>query len=387
MTLGIYIQVPFCQTKCTYCNFHTGVVSRDRYQPYAEAVCREIVVTASPTPETADTVYIGGGTPSLLEPVALAKMLDALRGSYRMESQPEPLEVTLEADPETITSEKARAWIAAGFNRISLGAQSFDDRELQAAGRMHRRADIFNAVEFLRGAGFGNISMDLIAGLPHQTRESWEKSVSELLQIRPEHASVYMLEIDKDSRLGRESLAGGSRYGAGAIPDDDTIADFYESARERLGAAGYTHYEISNWGLPGRESRHNLKYWRREPYYGLGAGAHSFDGMTRWANAHESQRYMACIEQGSSPREQFETLTPPQVLDEEIFLGLRMLEGTDFGRIEREWSEELPKRVTALRENIERLQSLGFLEVEGPRVRMVPDRLTVSNEVFMQLLG
>ena len=387
MTLGIYIQVPFCQTKCTYCNFHTGVVSRDRYQPYAEAVCREIAVTASPTPETADTVYIGGGTPSLLEPDALAKMIDTLRGSYRMESAAAPIEATLEADPETITSEKARAWIAAGFNRISMGAQSFDDRELQAAGRMHRRADIFQAVEFLRGAGLGNIGMDLIAGLPHQTRDSWEKSVSELLQIRPEHASVYMLEIDKDSRLGRESLAGGSRYSAGAIPDDDTIADFYESARERLGEAGYAHCEISNWGLPGRESRHNLKYWRREPYYGFGAGAHSFDGMTRWANAHESQRYMACIEQGSSPREQFETLTPPQVLDEEIFLGLRLLEGIDFARIEREWSEELPKRVAALRENIDRLRSLGFLEVEGPRVKLAPDRLTVSNEVFMQLLA
>lgn len=387
MTVGIYIQVPFCQTKCTYCNFHTGVVSRDRYQPYAGAVCREIAVTASPTSETADTVYVGGGTPSLLDPGALAKMLDALRGSYRMESQPEPLEVTLEADPETITAEKARAWIAAGLNRISLGAQSFNDRELQAAGRMHRRADIFQAVEFLRGAGFRNISMDLIAGLPHQTRESWEKSVNELLQIRPEHASIYMLEIDKDSRLGRESLAGGSRYGAAAIPDDDTIADFYESARLRLDEAGYGHYEISNWGLPGHESRHNLKYWRREPYYGLGAGAHSFDGMTRWANAHESSRYIACIEQGSSPREQFETLTPLQALDEEFFVGLRLLEGIDFARIEREWEVELPKRLAALRENIDRLRSLGFLEVDGSRVRLVPDRLTVSNEVFMQLLA
>ncbi len=272
MTLGIYIQVPFCQTKCTYCNFHTGVVSRDRYQPYAEAVCREIAVTVPTPPDTADTVYIGGGTPSLLDPGALAKMLETLRGSYRMESQPEPLEVTLEADPETITAEKARAWIAAGFNRISLGAQSFDDRELQAGGRMHRRADIFSAVEFLRAAGFRNISVDLIAGLPHQTRESWEKSVSELLQIRPEHASVYMLEIDKDSRLGRESLAGGSRYGAGAIPDDDTIADFYESAQQRLDGAGYRHYEISNWELARARvpaqlevlaARAVLRAWRR----------------------------------------------------------------------------------------------------------------------------
>jgi oxygen-independent coproporphyrinogen III oxidase len=387
MTLGIYIQVPFCQTKCTYCNFHTGVVSRDRYQPYAEAVCREIAGSVSDHAETVDTVYIGGGTPSLLDPAALAKILETLRGSYRTESLPEPMEATLEADPETIAAEKARAWQAAGFNRISLGAQSFDDRELQAAGRMHRRADIFQAVEFLRAAGLHNISMDLIAGLPHQTAKSWEESVSELLRIRPEHASIYMLEIDKDSRLGRESLAGGSRYSAEAIPDDDTIADFYESARLRLDEAGYEHYEISNWGLPGRHSRHNLKYWRREPYYGFGAGAHSFDGMSRWANAHESSRYVACIEQGSSPREQFETITPPQALDEEFFLGLRLLEGIDFARIEGEWAAELPKRVAAVRENIDRLQSLGFLEVEGSRVRLAPDRLTVSNEVFVQLLG
>ena len=387
MAIGVYIQVPFCQTKCTYCNFHTGVVSRDRYQPYAEAVCREIAGSVSQHAVAVDTVYIGGGTPSLLDPAALAKILDALRSSYRTESLPEPMEVTLEGDPETISAEKARAWLAAGFNRISMGAQSFDDRELQAAGRMHRRTDIFKAVEFLRAAGFRNISMDLIAGLPHQTAKSWEESVGELLRIRPEHASIYMLEIDKDSRLGRESLAGGSRYSAEAIPDDDTIADFYESARRRLHEAGYEHYEISNWGLPGHGSRHNVKYWRREPYYGFGAGAHSFDGMTRWANAHESSRYVACIEQGSSPREQFDTLTPPQALDEEFFLGLRMLEGIDFARIEQEWTAELPKRMAAVRENIDRLQGLGFLEVEGPRVRLVPDRLTVSNEVFMQLLS
>ena len=383
MTLGVYIQVPFCQTKCTYCNFHTGVVSRDRYQPYAEAVCREIASAASPNPETADTVYIGGGTPSLLDPGALAKILDTLRSAYRTESP----EVTLEADPETITPAKASAWIAAGFNRISLGAQSFDDCELQAAGRMHRRADIFSAVELLRAAGFRNISIDLIAGLPHQTPESWEESVSQVLRMRPEHVSVYMLEIDTDSRLGKESLAGGSRYSAGAIPGDDTIADFYESARQRLAEAGYEHYEISNWALPGHRSRHNLKYWRREPYAGFGAGAHAFDGVSRWANAHESDRYVACMEQGSSPREQSEVLTPPQALDEEMFLGLRMIEGIDFARIERELAAEVPRRMDILRERIDYLRSLGFLEVEDGRIRLVPDRLTVSNEVFVQLLS
>lgn len=383
MSLGIYIQVPFCQTKCTYCNFNTGVVSRDRYQPYAEAVCREIAGSSGFNHDTVDTVYIGGGTPSLLDPAALAKIMDTLRGTFRTES----LEATLEADPETITPEKAAAWAAAGFNRISLGAQSFDDRELQAAGRMHRRADIFRAVEFLRAAGIRNISLDLIAGLAHQTEHSWNDSLSQLLQIRPEHASIYMLEIDEGSRLGRESLAGGARYSADAIPDDDTTADFYETARVRLAEAGYDHYEISNWALPGHRSRHNLKYWRREPYYGLGAGAHSFDGLSRWANAHEWNRYLACMEQGSSPREQFEAVTAPQAIEEEFFLGLRMLEGVDLERIERELGPELPKRMTIIRERIDNLHSLGFIEREGPRIRLAPDRLTVSNEVFVQLLS
>jgi len=383
MSLGVYIQVPFCQTKCTYCNFHTGVVSHERHQPYAEAVCREIAKSGDTPHAPVDSVYVGGGTPSLLDPAHLAKIMDTLRASLRME----PLEATLEADPETITPEKAAAWLAAGFNRISMGAQSFEDRELQAAGRMHRRADIFHAVESLRGAGIRDISLDLIAGLPHQTPDSWSKSVDELLGIRPEHVSVYMLEIDEGSRLGRESLAGGSRYSARSIPDDDTIADFYESARQRLASAGYEHYEISNWGLPGHRSRHNLKYWLREPYLGFGAGAHSFDGMMRWANAHDPARYVACIEQGSSPGEQFEGLTPMQVLDEELFLGLRLLEGIDFARIEREFTPELPARVASLRERIDRLQSLGFIERDGARIRLAPDRLTVSNEVFIQLLA
>jgi oxygen-independent coproporphyrinogen III oxidase len=383
MTVGIYIQVPFCQTKCTYCNFHTGVVSRDRHQPYAEAICCEIAKSAGASHAPVDTMYVGGGTPSLLDPAHLAKIMDTLRASFRTE----PLEATLEADPETITPEKASAWAAAGFNRVSLGSQSFSDRELQAAGRMHRRADIFRAIEYLHAAGIRNISLDLIAGLPHQTPESWEKSVDELLGIRPAHVSVYMLEIDEGSRLGRESLAGGSRYSARAIPDDDTIADFYESARRRLASAGYEHYEISNWALPGHPSRHNLKYWRREPYLGFGAGAHSFDGMMRWANAHDPARYVACIEQGSSPGEQFEGIAPFQALDEEFFLGLRLLEGMDLARIERELAPELPARMAALRERIERLQSLGFIEREGDRIRLAPDRLTVSNEVFIQLLA
>jgi oxygen-independent coproporphyrinogen-3 oxidase len=383
MTLGIYIQVPFCQTKCTYCNFHTGVVSPDRFEPYADAVCREIAETVTGDAPVVDTVYFGGGTPSLLHPATLGKIIDSILHSYQVD----PAEITLEADPETITPEKASAWRAAGFNRISLGAQSFNDAELRAAGRMHRRADIFRAAQNLRAAGIDNISMDLIAGLAHQSHDSWENSVQELLQIRPEHISIYMLEIDEGSRLGKESLAGGTRYSAAKIPADDAIADFYESACARLAGAGYEHYEISNWALPGRRSRHNLKYWRREPYLGFGAGAHSFDGTTRWANIHDAARYVACIEQGISSREQIEPVTPEHALEEEFFLGLRQLEGIDLARIESAYGEIQHDRVADLRGRIAGLRSQGLIELDGSRLRLAPNRLTISNEVLVELLS
>ena len=245
MNLGVYIQVPFCQTKCTYCNFHTGVFARSLYEPYVRAVCRELAeyealassaqsglgAFASLDKWVVDTAYIGGGTPSLLEPGALGRILTTLRASFDCRFE----EVTLEADPETISPEKAAAWRAAGINRISMGAQSFNDLEMKAAGRMHRREDIFNAVRLLREAGFANISLDLIAGLPHQIAESWEDSLGNLLRLRPEHVSIYLMEIDEGSRLGREVLAGGRRYSADALPDDDAMAAFYERACERLG--------------------------------------------------------------------------------------------------------------------------------------------------------
>ena len=231
MRLGIYVQVPFCQTKCTYCNFHTGVFSSDLYAPYVDAVRREITEHSrllresgiAGVPEaTVDTVYFGGGTPSLLDPSGLRSILDAIRAGFDSKFE----EVTLEADPETITPEKAAAWRAAGFDRISMGVQSFADPELKAAGRMHRREDIYNASRILRDSGFRNISFDLIAGLPHQTDESWNESVEELLALRPEHVSIYMMEIDEGSRLGLEVLQGGTRYSASALPSDDAMANF-----------------------------------------------------------------------------------------------------------------------------------------------------------------
>jgi oxygen-independent coproporphyrinogen-3 oxidase len=382
--LGIYVQVPFCQTKCTYCNFHTGVFSRELYAPYAIAVCREIAEfprllrenkIAEVTDAVVNTVYFGGGTPSLLDPDNLAQIVEAISASFPSQFE----EVTLEADSETISPEKAAAWRAGGFNRISMGVQSFDDAELRAAGRMHRRADVFQATEILRAAGFANLSFDLIAGLPHQTDRSWEDSVEQLLRLQPEHVSIYLMEIDEGSRLGLEVLQSGERYSAKALPSDDSMANYYEHGCRQLAAAGYEHYEISNWGLPGFESRHNLKYWRREPYFGFGAGAHSFNGSQRWANAHDPAAYANALAQGRFPVEQLEIVSQGQALEEELFLGLRQLAGVELRGIE-------DKYAASLRARVEDLVAQGLVEWDGSRLRLSPQRLTVSNGVFIHLL-
>ncbi len=385
--LGIYVQVPFCQTKCTYCNFHTGVVSTGRFAPYVEAVCREIRghresfrTEGVRLPEgfeqaVVDTIYIGGGTPSLLEPVLLKGMLDAIRDTFANELY----EVALEADPETVEAGKAAAWVAAGINRVSFGVQSFSDRELVAAGRMHRRADIYRAAGILREAGVRNISFDLIAGLPFQTAESWKESLEELGKLGPEHVSVYLLEVDEGSRLGLEILQSGTRYSAGAVPSDDAMADFYETACAFLGDLGYHHYEISNWARPGFESKHNLKYWRREAYLGFGAGAHSFSGTQRWANAHDAAAYVGAIQAGRLSAEQLEAVTRESALEEELFLGLRQLDGIDLGRIEREYGVSLDTKFGGL-------EAAGLIKREGEIVRLAPARLSVSNEVFVELM-
>jgi oxygen-independent coproporphyrinogen III oxidase len=381
--LGLYVQIPFCQTKCTYCNFHTGVVSSDRFAPYINAVQHEIAnhrnllakcgITA-PT-ASVDTLYIGGGTPSLLHPELLAVLLDTIHNAFPCTLE----EVTLEADPETITPEKARHWVAADVNRISFGSQSFVDDELKAAGRLHRAADIYNAVPILRLAGIHNISFDLIAGLPKQAHESWRHSLAETIGLAPEHVSIYMMEIDEGSRLGLEVLHHGSRYSARELPSDEAMAEFYELAQRELKSAGYEQYEISNWAKPGFASRHNLKYWRREPYLGFGAGAHSFSGSQRWSNLHDAAAYLAAITAGKSAIENVQCVSAQSALEEELFLGLRQLDGIDLVRIEQQYGVNLADKV-------QRLASTGLLEREGDVLRLPPTKLNVSNEILVELL-
>ena len=387
MSLGIYIQVPFCQTKCTYCNFHTGVVSSARFAPYAAAIQSEIrehrfrlgkagvSLPASFESETVDTVYFGGGTPSLLDPAHLQGILEVICETFHCALG----EITLEADPETIEPESAQAWAAAGINRVSFGVQSFSDLELKSAGRMHRRADVYRAMPILHAAGIRNISFDLIAGLPHQTPNSWRNSLDELISLAPEHVSIYLLEVDEGSRLGSELLRGGRRYSAASVPSDDAMAESYDLARATLSRAGYEHYEISNFAKPGFASRHNRKYWRREPYLGFGAGAHSFSGMQRWANVHDSASYVQSIAGGGTPVEQLELISASQALEEELFLGLRQLAGIDLERLRASYGISVEDRFTSL-------QSSGLIARNGNVVRLAPEHLSVSNEVFVELM-
>jgi len=352
---GVYISYPFCAQKCTYCNFASGVFPRDLEPGYVEAVRAELRHTDWPwTPET---VYLGGGTPSLIEPEALSSLLAEIPGEWT--------EATMEAAPGGITPEKASAWRRAGIHRVSLGVQSFNTRELARTGRKHTAEIVEREIAVLRGAGIGNFNVDLIAGLPGQTLESWNHSLEWTERLDAPHVSVYMLEVDEDSRLGAEVMAFGKRYGAPDIPSDDQIADFYEIAVERLARAGIARYEISNFARPGFESRHNLKYWRREPYLGFGADAHSFDGTWRWQNAESIHDYLngAKLERTSA-----------DPVAERFFVGLRLSEGIDGS-----WAP--------FQSAIERFIGEGLLETDGDRLRLTSRGVLLSNEVFAEFVG
>jgi len=279
MSLGLYVSVPFCRTKCSYCNFASDVFSRAVFEHYVNRVCADIE-QASATAEqmggrfdrAVDSIYLGGGTPTILDITQLERLFVTI--SQNFEVQPNA-EITVECAPGTLTPGVLEALQRCGVNRVSLGLQSFVDQEAHSVGRLHNRATVLDDIARLRAASLQNINLDLIAGLPHQTAESWEFSLDQTVATQAPHVSVYMLEVDEDSRLGRELIAGGTRYHAHFVPDEDATADFYLAACERLDAAGIRQYEISNFARDGFQSRHNLKYWTRQPYLGFGVDAHS----------------------------------------------------------------------------------------------------------------
>lgn len=354
---GVYLSYPFCAQKCTYCNFASGVFPRELEGRYRAALLRE--VRSVEWPWVPETVYLGGGTPSLLDADYLGELLGAIPGRPWREA-------TLEAAPGGLTLDHARAWSRVGINRVSLGVQSFVTRELARTGRKHTAETVASEVAMLREADIANFNVDLIAGLPGQTRASWELSLDWVERIGAPHVSVYMLEVDEDSRLGAEVLAFGKRYGAADIPDDDQIAEFYETAVERLAALGVARYEISNFARTGLASVHNRKYWRREPYLGFGADAHSFDGQWRWQNAESAAQYVA---KEAMPEER----QLADALGESYFLGLRLSEG-------------IPDVAGPFDQAIDRLTADGLLERRDSRLRLTNRGVLLSNEVFAEFI-
>jgi oxygen-independent coproporphyrinogen-3 oxidase len=362
---GVYVSYPFCGQKCTFCNFVSGVYPRSVVERYLAAVRSEIQRhTWLWRPET---VYIGGGSPGNLEATELEALIEPIPGRPWAEA-------TVEAPPGCITLEKARDWSAMGLNRVSLGVQSFAAGELARTGRRHTAGTVEADMRLLREAGIANFNVDLIAGLPGQTPDSWRESLDWVEKLEAPHVSVYMLEIDEDSRLGGEILRGGTRYGAGDTPPEEVVVELYETAVERLARMGLARYEISNFARPGFESRHNLKYWRLEPYAGFGADAHSFDTETRRQNVDSPQEYLSRFERGEPVSASAEPARPEE---EKFFVGLRLSGGIQPTR--EEWRRfELP---------LQRFLDAGLVEIHGENLRLTGRGVLLSNEVFQEFIG
>ena len=387
MPLGLYISVPFCRTKCSYCNFASDVFSRAVFGRYVDRLCFELAHASQAAQQmggrfdpVVDSVYLGGGTPTLLDIKQLQRLFVTISQNFEMCAG---AEITVECAPGTLTAEMVDALLGCGVNRVSLGVQSFVDQEAASVGRLHKRSVVFEEIDRLRTAGIPDINVDLIAGLPHQTVESWNASLADAIASGVPHVSVYMLEVDDDSRLGRELMAGGTKYHAHFVPDDDLTADLYLTACERLNRAGVAQYEISNFARDGRESRHNLKYWTRQPYMGFGVDAHSMLRVNeieavRFAAPDSLDGYMAAKPAICTP------VSRSEALEETFFLGLRLNRGVDLGAVEGQFGREA---MSSVAETVDRLASDGLLESQGGIIRLTPRGRLLSNEVFGRFIS
>jgi oxygen-independent coproporphyrinogen III oxidase len=407
MPLGLYISVPFCRTKCSFCNFASDVFSKAAYENYVARLLEDIANSRqfalemgcgleATLDDTADSIYLGGGTPSILDAAQLLRIFAAVRGQFAVASD---AEITVECAPGTLTPALIETLLQCGVNRVSLGVQSFVDREAQSVGRLHKRSTVLEEIARLREAGLANISVDLIAGLPHQTPESWAFSVSETIATGVPHVSVYMLEVDEDSRLGRELIAGGARYHAHFVPDDDATADFYQQACEMLDSAGIAQYEISNFASSGselvnksvsNESRHNLKYWTRQPYLGFGVDAHSMLRVRREETVgHQAVRFATPDSLDAYMNRMPHKVTPvsaQSAIEESFFLGLRLNRGIDLPSI-MNCHPERSEGSAFLSSAIESCIDDCLLERQGSILRLTPRGRLLSNEVFARFLA
>ena len=370
---GVYIHIPFCRSRCSYCDFATGIYQSDVAERYVNSVAREIRSWDElDKPEDVDTVYFGGGTPSLLSPAQVERIFEAVH--LRFNVQPDA-EVTMEMNPGTVTPEVLRDFRHLGIKRASFGAQTFDDRELARLGRSHTAADTRQTFRYLRESGFDNISFDLIAGLPGQTIAAWNRNLDETLRLRPEHLSFYLLEVHEGT-----PLADHIRRGRQPRPDDDLAARMYELMLDRAGEAGYEHYEISNLCLPGFASLHNSKYWTGAPYYGFGCSAHSYDGkFRRWSNQRDVTGYTKFAEAGRSPIVESLTLTKDEARAEAVFLGLRMMRGISAEHYHELFGADLREQHG---DDLTRFREAGLIEFDGDLIKLTRSGALLSNEVF-----
>jgi oxygen-independent coproporphyrinogen-3 oxidase len=421
--VGVYISVPFCKAKCTYCNFASGVFGAERMDAYVDRVRGEIADVRGASarmdaelPQRVDTIFLGGGTPSLLSAEQMGRLFAAVRGEFEVVRD---AEVTLECAPGQLGEATLDAMLRLGMNRVSFGVQSFVDAEARAVGRLHTREMCLGEIERMRAAGVREINVDLIVGLPGQTAESWRESVEVAIGAGVPHVSVYMLEVDEDSRLGREMLSAGNReegtgdrlrYGAGEAPSEDETAEWYEAACGWLDAAGIGQYEISNFAREGSASRHNVKYWRREPYVGFGLDAHSMlrAGLrpameaVRWANTSDLEEYLkiGSREQGTGNSKQLAVIQLPDIaladqqigpewidaekaFEETLFLGLRMSEGISLTHLRENFDGSL---VDSAAEAMREMAQAGMVVFDGQRVMLTARGRMASNEVFGRLL-
>jgi putative oxygen-independent coproporphyrinogen III oxidase len=387
MPLGLYISIPFCRSKCSYCNFASDVFSKAVFQRYVDRLCRDLEQAPAIAEKmngrferAIDSIYFGGGTPTVLDISQLERIFVTISQNFEVVRG---AEVTVECAPGTLTPGLIEAFQRFGVNRVSLGVQSFVDQEAAAVGRLHNRQQVLEDIAGLRAAGISEINIDLIAGLPHQRVESWQFSLEEAIACGAPHVSVYMLEVDEDSRLGRELIAGGTKYHAHFVPDEDLTADLYVMACERLGDAGICQYEISNFAREGHASRHNLKYWTRQPYLGFGVDAHSMLRVdvacgVRFSTPDSLEKYIA-----GSPLKRV-LVDKQAALEETFFLGLRLSRGVDLEKVSGEFGAPA---VAALRPPVVELMQAGLLEQRGKVISLTARGRLLSNEVFERFIS
>lgn len=374
---GLFVYVPYCRSVCTYCDFNVYARREPEFDVYANAVTREIRLMAQSiaAPRRAKTLSFGGGTPSIFSAGEIEKIAESVSAHFKFDARAEWM---LEANPGTAALDKLRALRQMGFNRLSLGAQTFDDRRLAQLNRAHTVTDTYDAFEWARRAGFENINLDFIYGLPDQTSDEWRETLKRALEFQSEHLSLYGLQVEERTVLKKQIDLGRV-----PMPDADTAAEMYEIAVEMLGAAGFVHYEISNWAKPGFESQHNKTYWLNEPYLGFGAGAHSSWNHERYENIRSPRRYMTSLENGNLPVVSRETISRAGEISETMFLGLRLAEGVTWTRFRARFGDDARD---LFREPIALLQEWQMLDVDDERMRLTEKGMLVSNQLLWRFL-